>query len=371
MTRSFRIASLSVFFSAFAGALVTLTAPTSAEAPPSPSRLAGWRADLALFADQLPKRHANAFHFTSRARFEREITDLDKALPMLSADAFWVGLARIEASIGDGHTFMRMPADAPMFGIAFERFGSDYRVVAIAPDVTDTAPLGARLVAIGGVPLGRIEPKIMALSPADETDALRQARAQELLDSGVVLHGLGLIPDDHAARYTFADDRGRTFSRDLQAEPLPPRPTWKSVVHNPPLSQRSASESLWCTTAAPATVYCNFRSYKDLGEQASKVLTALDAAKARRLVIDLRDNGGGNFCEGLDDLVLPIARRPAINRDGGLFVLVGPQTFSAAMSNAAHFRQLTHAVLVGAPIGEKPDSYQEIDGLTLPHTGWT
>ncbi|MEO5867783.1 MAG: hypothetical protein ABIS14_03615 [Sphingomonas sp.] len=211
----------------------------------------------------------------------------------------------------------------------------------------------------------------MALTPADETDALRQARAQALLSSGVVLHGLGIIRDDNAARYTFADDRGRTFSSELHAAALPPRPTWTSVVGNPPLSQRNAGDAMWCTTAAPATVYCNFRSHKDLGNQAPKVFAALDAAKAKRLVIDLRDNGGGNFCDGLDDLVLPIARRPAINRNGGLFVLVGARTFSAAMSNAAHFRELTHAILVGAPIGEKPDSYQEIDDLPLPYTGWT
>jgi hypothetical protein len=48
--------------------------------------------------------------------------------------------------------------------------------------------------------------------------------------------------------------------------------------------------------------------------------------------------------------------------------LIGPDTFSAAMSNSAHFRARTNALLVGEPIGEKPNSYQESRQLTLPNS---
>jgi hypothetical protein len=60
-----------------------------------------------------------------------------------------------------------------------------------------------------------------------------------------------------------------------------------------------------------------------------------------------------------------------INRKGHLFVLIGPFTFSAAMSNAAHFRRQTAAILVGKPIGEKPNSYQEVKEATLPNSHLT
>jgi hypothetical protein len=59
-----------------------------------------------------------------------------------------------------------------------------------------------------------------------------------------------------------------------------------------------------------------------------------------------------------------------INRSGHLFVLVGPRTFSAAMANAAHFRKRTKAILMGQPIGEKPNSYQEAREMVLPNSGW-
>ena len=48
--------------------------------------------------------------------------------------------------------------------------------------------------------------------------------------------------------------------------------------------------------------------------------------------------------------------------------LVGRQTFSAAMVNAIDFRQDTNAILVGEPIGERPNSYSENDEITLPRS---
>jgi hypothetical protein len=60
-----------------------------------------------------------------------------------------------------------------------------------------------------------------------------------------------------------------------------------------------------------------------------------------------------------------------MNQKGHLFVLIGPATFSAAMANAAHFRARTAAMLVGQPIGEKPNSYQEPRQVTLPNSRLT
>jgi len=54
---------------------------------------------------------------------------------------------------------------------------------------------------------------------------------------------------------------------------------------------------------------------------------------------------------------------------GHLYVLIGVATFSAAMNNAAHFRERTAAILVGEPIGERPNSYQEPREVKLPNSG--
>ena len=85
-------------------------------------------------------------------------------------------------------------------------------------------------------------------------------------------------------------------------------------------------------------------------------------------MIDLRQNGGGDFFEGREHLIEPIKKRPAINQEGRLFVVIGRATFSAAMVNAIDFRKDTNAILVGEPIGERPNSYSENDEMTLPNS---
>ena len=67
-------------------------------------------------------------------------------------------------------------------------------------------------------------------------------------------------------------------------------------------------------------------------------------------------------------MIDPLRALPNINRKGHLFVLISPYTFSAAMSNAAQFRSTTAAILVGEPIGEKPNSYQEAREMRLPNS---
>ena len=70
-----------------------------------------WREDLRFLARELPKRHANAFHFTPRERFEEAVADLDSKLTN-DADTAWVGLQRVVSLVGDAHTYLQTPQDS-------------------------------------------------------------------------------------------------------------------------------------------------------------------------------------------------------------------------------------------------------------------
>ena len=139
----------------------------------------------------------------------------------------------------------------------------------------------------------------------------------------------------------------------------------------PPLYLQRPDESFWCTyLPAPRSVYCSFRSYKNLSEQSKVLFDLIKQQHPDKLVLDMRLNDGGDFDIGLKYLVHPIRKLSTINRKGHLFILIGPRTFSAAMANSEHFRDQTKAILVGQPIGEKPNSYQEARDMTLPNSYW-
>jgi hypothetical protein len=89
--------------------------------------------------------------------------------------------------------------------------------------------------------------------------------------------------------------------------------------------------------------------------------------EVERLVIDLRRNSGGN--NFLNRPILHgLIRNDKINRRGKLFVIIGRQTFSAAMNAAAEIERHTNAIFVGEPTGSSPNFVGESVGFSLPYS---
>jgi len=344
--------------------------PFAAEGPNL--SLEQWHQDLAFLARELPKRHANAFHFVSRERFEAEVDELNGKLDRLNSDEIYVGMDRIANLIGDGHTYIRVPADNAKFPIDLLRFGEEYRVVATTSRYEKA--LGARLSKIRDTPIAGARDTILALTPSDETQVLRDSRVTGFLTLGIILHGTGIIPGRNVARYGFAEDDGGKFTIDIDSV-VPgesSKLSWVSVPREPPLFRQRPDDNFWYTYLSDShTVYCSFRGYKDLGKQSKGLFALIKQQHPGKVVIDMRLNSGGDYNLGLKYLVHPLRKLPDINRKGHLFVLIDPNTFSAAMSNSAHFRYQTNAILVGQQIGEKPNSYQEAREMKLPNSHWT
>ena len=352
--------------------LLTLAASACAQSEGLSLSHEQWHQDLAFLARELPKRHANAFHFISHERFEAEVAQLNSKLDRLNSDEIYVGMDRIVNLIGDGHTYIRVPSDNAKFPIDLQRFGEEYRVTATTTPYERA--LGARLTKIQDTPVAGAREAILALTPSDETQVLRDSRVTDFLTLGIVLHGMGIIADRNVARYSFAEDDGQEFAINIDSV-VPgesSKLSWVSVPKEPPLFRQRPDENFWCTYLPDFhTVYCSFRGYKDLGKHSKVLFALIKQQQPDKVVIDMRLNGGGDYKVGLKYLVHPLGKIPDINRKGHLFVLIGPNTFSAAMSNSAHFRYQTNAILVGQQIGEKPDSYQEAREMKLPNSHWT
>jgi hypothetical protein len=231
-------------------------------------------------------------------------------------------------------------------------------------------------VKIGGLPLDEVQTRVTRCFPSAENEnawyVLSTSPAFIIIPE--VLQTLGVVPDLGPATFTFQDDDGSTFDLAiapvrLSAEKAGPTLRLTSAVKEEPLFRQRMGEPFWFTYLPESqTVYVAFRSYESLGEKARELFRFLDANPVRRLVIDLRQNGGGDFTVGRKHLIEPIKDRPALNQKGQLFVVIGRRTFSAAMANATHFRKETRAILVGEPIGERPNSYSENDEMTLPNS---
>jgi hypothetical protein len=326
-----------------------------------------WREDLAYFARELPARHPGAFAYTSQASFEAAAAQLDKKIDRLNPDEVYIGLDHLANLIGDAHTYVAFPDDDRNLPLDIRQFGGESRVVVVAPGYEQA--LGTRVVAIQDTPIARARELAAAITPIAETEALRESRIDGFLTTGMALHGLGITPERSSARYTLATGDGKQLDVTFNALPPGEQAQWVDVANPLPVSRQPVNGSAACTYIRDArTVYCNVRRIRDLAAPSKQMMETVRNERPAKVVIDLRQNGGGDYNVGLTYLIKPLRDEKDINQKGHLFVLIGPDTFSAAMANAAQFRTMTNATLVGQPIGERPNSYQEPKQFTLPNS---
>ncbi len=86
-----------------------------------------------------------------------------------------------------------------------------------------------------------------------------------------------------------------------------------------------------------------------------------------KLVIDLRGNSGGDGSLNMH-VIHMLIRAEEVNRAGGLFVLVGRETFSAALGLTSQLERQTRAILVGEPTGSNENAIGEMNPITLPYS---
>lgn len=330
-----------------------------------------WRADLRHLARELPNAHANAFHTVSRERFATEVAEIDAAIPRLSADQIIVRLMRLVAQVGDGHTHLDVPPGWPRYPVELVWLGNELRVVAVTDSYRSAG--GARVLGIGDLSLDSVIASTSELVPRGENAARTRGTATILLTSPAVLHGLGVIASRDAAPFAIQTASGERTKVTLHPASTREMSSMHLAIEKPPLWLQRLGEPWW-TDVLPdrRTVYLSFSAYPpdaDFRERAEALGRLLDESGARRLVVDLRRNAGGDL-DRFRRVLLPVIRnRPALNRRGGVYGITGPATFSAAMVNALDLRDSTNAVLVGEPTGARPNSYSEHGEFRLPNSG--
>ncbi len=327
-----------------------------------------WQEDLDFLADEIATGHRDPFHFAGKAGFDQTVSELRGRIPSMKDYEVVAGLQRLAALVGDGHTFVDTSGVYGRFPLEGFWFDDGFRVIRAAPGYREA--LGARIVAIGPVAIEEAQRSILQFVPqAENRWYVLHASARQLM--GVEpLAAAGVLPEPGPADFTFEDDAGRRFT--LRVQPVPAGTDASGhVAPDPlPLPFRNPEEGLWFTYLADSkTVYVVFRSFHDLEARSARLWEFVERHAPTRLVIDMRWNQGGNYTKGREHLVYPLIFKPGLNRTGHLFVIMGRGAFSARMTNITDFRRETEAILVGEPVGGRPNGYQENHLFTLPNSG--
>ena len=345
-----------------------------------------WREDLRHLATELPRVHANAFHAISREEWNRRVAALDAAIPEMSASGIEVGLMRLVAGVGDGHTSLS-PFYRPELGFhaipaRLYRFSDGIYVRAASPEHRDL--VGARVVGIGGVPVDEAFRRVAETVSHDNDEGLKQVVP---LYFGIpeILNGLGLgdgssvaldLEKDgrrFAARLsgTVALDHAAHAGGSLWVDP----PGWVDArdASKTPLWLENPTDLYWMRYLdASRTLYVQYNAVHDKADEtiasfAAKMERFADSHPVDRLALDVRQNSGGNnyYNAALVRSVL----RSRLDARGKLFLIIGRSTFSAAQNLVNDLARLGEPTLVGEPTGSRPNQFGDHDPVVLPHSG--
>ncbi|MGB8958292.1 MAG: hypothetical protein WCC00_04685 [Candidatus Aminicenantales bacterium] len=361
--------------------LVVLMAAVLSAAYPGAPQKAGeqlserdqWAADLDFLAKELPARHKNLFFKITPVRFQAEVAALKARIPELGRPQFLVGLARLVATAGDSHTSLTViPQKA--FPLKLYWFKEGICVTDTTPEYAEL--LNGRLAAVDGHPVEEVVRAFSGIIPHDNEAQIKDF-VPRFLGSSEHLIGLGLIAEPEEATVSVRTPAGGTASARMRSLPRSAIGTisWAAPAVDPsrlPLYRRTAGSAYeFAYLAESRTLYFAYNSCRDLPDRpfaafAAGLWDTIRKNPVDRLVIDLRNNGGGDSSI-LDPFIGELAAAKEINRKGRLFVIVGRRTFSSAILNALDLRKKTEAVFYGEPTGGKPNHYGEIETLTLPH----
>lgn len=362
--------------------LSALFGTVEAEAAAGQTVAGEWRGDVDTLLSILHRAHPDPYWGHSAAEFESAAIALKQELPSLSPARAMLELQRLLALTEDGHSgWTTLPESlrGRYLPMLFRRFEEGWFV--ITADTTLRPLFGKPIVTFAGHPVEEAIARVMPYLSGDNP-LMKLDDAANLLRNVGVLHALGLVADLAEAVDVAVRERDGTETRVRVpvTDASWVSPGWRDVNNllNPDVPEilaNSLDGNYGCAwLPEDGTVYVMFSEIRD-DPGAPSIAAFFDSvyaftrnAPADRLVLDLRENSGGNL-----DLVGPVIRgviaMPEIDRPGRFFVLIGRDTFSAAMHLAVQLERYTHAIFVGTPTGATPNHFGDTEVFTLPASG--
>lgn len=376
--RLFRLYNLHMVIKRCVTGLIFLLSFSTFSSGHDAARDARWRDDLRFLATELATKHKNFFFQLKQPEFVKAVARIDARIPQLTDREIQVEMIRLVASARDGHTQVWWKTDAfALMPFSAYRFDDGWYVVRASNAYQRI--VGARIVKIGETDIEVAADALKTFVACDNEPCYRD-RLSRYFNVADFLYAAGLTRDRQSATFTFVDRTGREFTQAIsgfgpaELKDLKLISAFDEKLPQLPLYRRNPELNYWREFIADSkTLYINYRKCAEMeslpfAKFAAETFAFLDSNDVERVVIDLRQNGGGK-----ESIMRPLSvglhERKKFHERGRVFVVIGRATYSSANNNAYELRRATNALFVGEPTGQKPNHYGEVKTLTLPNSG--
>ncbi len=343
-------------------------------------------ADIDALHAFMEATHPDLYHHTPQKDMDAYIASFRRDAPAMSWPRYVMGVYRMIRLVGDGHTAIYpVPDSGPGFDtripILTQAFADGLYVV--GADEPYREAVGGKVVAIAGKPVADIVRTFTEYWP-HENDMWVVRWLPLILRRPGFLHGAGVATGDNTAPIVFTVAMKDGARRDFAATPITSaddearqKASWTRARDDAKLPKTTPLHG----TDEPfgfhylkdrKAVYAVYRQSDDAENEtvaafAARLFKFVDDNPVDRLIIDIRENGGGNNYKN-QSLLLGMIKSRKVDRPGKLFVLTGRQTFSAAQNFANQAERWTQSLFVGEPTGSAPNHFGDAKQFTLPAT---
>lgn len=364
----------------FIAIVCSISVPALAQSPPpSPPKMtsAEWQADLTFLAERMARQHPNVYRRTKQADLEAAVTRLNREIPSLTEDEIIVGFMRIVAMVHDGHTglYPRAFFRSGIFPVRFYQFTDGLFIQKAAPEYIGLA--GAKVLRIGSLSAAEALRLTDALAFADNEMGVKEL-SPVFLSIPEILAGLK-INGDKQSLTVVVEVGGKEQTVTLKPsrgvhDLLQPPADWvdAGAGNEMPLYRKHPGDPYWFEyLKEQKLVYVKQNEVQNKPDESvaafyQRVMQFIASNPVEKLVIDLRNNDGGN--NGLNRPVVIGLIKSKIDERGRLFVITGRQTFSAAQNFVNELEKYTNAVFIGEPTAGHPNHYGDNRAITLPNS---
>ncbi len=335
--------------------------------------------DLDFLVDTLDEKHPNFYTRSTPEQVQEKKHEIESGLEGLSDLDFAIELSELVAMGGDSHTSANMSWDFTQqmhfLPVAVKWFGGSWILTAAPSEYQEY--IGQEVTAINGHSMDEIMQKMSAMIGYDNETHRRHSFENLVYAADILAHYGFAGADDSSVTVTV---RGENASETVLDIPVLTHEEFSALDETKLALARNMRKAVPATEAANAyyklleldggALYVQYNRCMEapdlsMSDFAAAVREQLDTGKFSKLLIDLRNNGGGS-----DGVIQPLAYQAQqfIANGGAVYVLAGEDTFSSAVINTVMLKDIG-ATFVGEPTGGSVDHFGQVSSFTLPNSG--
>lgn len=330
-----------------------------------------WSEDIEQLKLELPQLHKNLYFSQNKSTFYKKLKELKSKIENYDHYMIIVSIAQIVASFRDAHTSLIIPASKFM---PFVFFWFEEGIYIVDSSDKYREYINCKVTHIDGKPISDVI-QLIASIISYENNWFLMSQMPRYLSACEVLYGLEIIHDLNQVELTVEslDKEIKKFETDIFQED-----EYKGEIirdddsskNNIPLYRKNSDRNFWSYFIEESnTLYFCYNYCKNMEDVSvesfcSELIDFINENDVRKLVIDIRNNPGGNSTL-LEPFIGELRKCKKLNKAGGIFVIIGRGTFSSALINAYSLKNKTSAIFIGEASGGKPNCYGEVKYFDL------